>query len=149
MMERTVDSTRDEVDFDERPIPQFTLRGNPEVEALVQRLRDLGVSECRPVCRMYEPYDVVVYASRPYLRRGQRYSAKTLDAIGIVEQRLGYLVANEVANIVAETAIRGHQLLVHVGVFPADGDDDLSIVASVIGFDVVDSADDVLTIELR
>ena len=149
MNEPKIGSMDDVMTSDERPIPQFTLRGNPKVEALMQQLRDLGVSKCSPVCRVNELTDIFVYVSRPYLQRGKRYSAKTLDAIGIVEQKLGYLVVDEVTDLVAETAYGGYQLLVRIGVFPAALGDDPSIVASVLGFETVGRWDDILSIEMR
>lgn len=148
MNEPTTGSVDDVMTSDESAIAQFTLRGNPEVEALVQQLRDLGVIECRPVSRVYWPTNITVFPSMPLLRCGRRYSATSIRAIEIAQAQIGRLIADEVENLVAET-VGGYELLVETFVSMEAQPDSPTIVAFVTGFAAIDSADDVLTIEMR
>ena len=148
MNEPDIGSMDDVMTSDERPIRQFTLRGNPKVEALVQKLHDLGVTECRFLTRVREPTDYDTFASTPSLRGGRDYSAKSIRAIAIAQEFLGYAIADEVVTLVAETEVGGFQLLVEVFVSVERRSEPPLIVTFVTGIDACSRDFDGLTIQL-
>lgn len=112
----------------------FVLRGNAELDALLDTLDQLGVVSFNCFCRTRNGDSSDVYTTTPEFKKGVHLSRGRLEEVRRATSRVGDYVWKGVVQAVEETGAEGYDLLIEACVVVSHHDFPRGIDASVTAF---------------
>jgi hypothetical protein len=112
----------------------FVLRGNAELDALLDTLDQLGVRSFNCFCRTRNGDSADVYTTTPEFKKGVHLSRGRLEEVRRATSRVGDYVWKAVVQAVEETGAEGYDLLIEACVVVSHRDFPRGIDASVTAF---------------